>query len=92
MKEVARGITKYPNAPHHLFSVQSDKSPTVGSVINLLFIMIAWGMIKLDIDEDDFDVILSLAKVSLLNMTLSIMNNLLWDNIVTKAPIVEYNT
>ena len=54
--------------------------------------MIAWGMIKLDIDEDDFDVILSLAKVSLLNMTLSIMNNLLWDNIVTKAPIVEYNT
>ena len=27
MKEVAKGITKYPNASCHLFSVQSDQAP-----------------------------------------------------------------
>ena len=92
VKEVAKEIMKYPNASRHLFSVNSDKAPTIGSVNKVLFIMIAWGMIQLDIDEEDFDVVLRLAKVSLLNMNLIIMNNTLWENIVTRASIVEYNT
>ena len=53
--------------------------------------MIVWGMIKLEIEEDDFDVVLSLAKVSSLNTSLSVMDDLLWEHIVTNPPIVEYN-
>ena len=50
--------------------------PTLGSVNKVLFIMIAWGMINLEIDNDDFDVILSLTKISELNTSLLIMDEI----------------
>ena len=96
IKNVSNAIRGYPDASKHLFCSCSSKSPSLGSVHKLIFILIAADIIVMKYKKKNTDdnstayVELSLAKVSALDAQQCLMVDTYWANILLKEPLLNY--